>query len=74
VIVHLPLIRSPKGCHGSRLQPEHNAAHARTRLPLLPPGPDGIHAPGIAQGPTINTTYRSTSSNNQTAGGNSTPL
>ena len=60
MIVHLPSIRPPKGRYDGRLQPEHSAAHAQTCLPLLPSGPDGVRAPNIAQGPTINTARRST--------------
>ncbi len=38
-----PSILFPKRHPDRRLQPEAPAAHEDVRLPLLPPGPDGIH-------------------------------
>jgi len=55
--VHLPLISAPRRWPGSWLQPGSPVAPARSHLPLLPPGPDGVHefAPH-GTGPS-NTTY-----------------
>jgi len=41
--VHLPLISAPRRWPGSWLQPGSPVAPARSHLPLLPPGPDGVH-------------------------------
>ena len=59
--VHLSSIQPSGRYHDSQLQPGFPTAHAGIHLPLLPPGPDGVHectlrrtqssSPLIAAGP-----------------------
>ena len=45
----------------SWLRPDNSATHAKTFLPLLPSGPDGVQKPYVAQNPTFDATYRRSS-------------
>ena len=60
VVVHPPSKRLVLGYLNRQLQPGGPTAHERSRLPLLPPGPDGVWRSHVAQDLTVNTAYSNT--------------
>ncbi len=57
VVVHPPSNCLVLGYLNRQLQPGGPAAHERSRLPLLPSGPDGVRKPCVAQNLTFDTTF-----------------
>ena len=59
-VVHPPSNRPVSEYTSRQLQPGSPAAHGRGRLPLLPPGPDGVRRSHVAQDLTFNAAHSHT--------------